>query len=183
MKSRMTPPTVGAWGMALAVVAFVGAALADAAWGWGGTAGALYGVGSILLVVSAGLLVVTQVGLSRMHGGLGRAAKVGVGVSALGALLSFVSWAVVVWATVLGLGTLLFGLSLLRRGRVPRESALPLTFAAPAVAVVAWAGAVLSDLTGSSIILGGAQIIAGAAMLVLAWGLAGVGRWMVTAEA
>ncbi len=183
MSARRPPATLAAAGLVLVVVMFVGMAVADAAWGWEGAASALYGVGSILLVVSAGLVVATQVGLSRLHGGLGRMAMIGVGVSALGALLSFVSWAVVVWATVLGVGTLLFGVPLLRRGRVPRVPALVLTYAAPAVAVAAWAGAVLSGGEESSVIIAVAESVAGAAILVLAWGLTGVGRWMGLAAA
>jgi len=92
-QARVTKPaTLAGSGLALAVVAFVGTALADAAWGWGGLATALYSLGSILLMVSAFLLVVTQVQVSRAHGGLGRAALIGVGISALGALLTGRSW-------------------------------------------------------------------------------------------
>lgn len=177
MTARMTPATVAAVGLTLVVAAFLGADLADAAWGWGGAASALYAVGSLLLVLSASLLVVTQVGLIRSHGGLGRVAVAGVVVSALGALLSFVSWAIVLWASVLGVGTLLFGIPLLRHGRVPRVPALLLTYAAPAVAVAAWAGAILSGGDDSGVFVGVADALAGAGILVLAWGLVGTGRW------
>jgi hypothetical protein len=178
MTAVRTPATVAAVGLVLAVAVFLGSDLAESAWGWEGTSSALYGVGSLLLVVSAGLVVATQVRLHRLHGELGRMATVGIAVSALGALLSFVSWAVVVWATVLGLGTLLFGIPLLGAGRVPRVPALLLTYAAPAVAVAAWAGVLLTNGDGSAV----ADGLAGAAVLVLAWGLAGAGRWM-TAQA
>ncbi|HEX7276741.1 MAG TPA: hypothetical protein VF244_05145, partial [Acidimicrobiales bacterium] len=70
MSARTTPATMAAVGLPLAVAVFAGSAAADAAWGWEGTASGLYGVGSILLVVSAALVVATQVGLIRLHRGL-----------------------------------------------------------------------------------------------------------------
>jgi len=164
-----------------AVVVLVVSLSADAAWGWDGTASALYGVGSLLLVASCFLLVATQVQLSRVHGGLGRMAQVGIAVSGLGALLSFVSWAVVLWATVLGVGTGLFGATLLRRGRVPRTPALVLTWAVLAVAAVAWAGAVFSGGEGSAVASTVADVMTGVILLVLAWALVGVGRWLASA--
>ncbi|MEA2900572.1 MAG: hypothetical protein QOH36_459 [Actinomycetota bacterium] len=182
MVSRKTPPdTLAGACMGLAVIAFLGSALADAAWGWEGTAGAVYGVGSLLLVAAGFLLVATQVQLHKIHGGLGRAAQVGIAVSALGALLSFVSWAVVLWGTVLGVGTLLFGTAVLRQGRVPRPLALTLTWAAPAVAAAAWAGAILSGGEDSAVSTV-ADVGVGVALLVLAWGLIGVGRWSASVE-
>ena len=72
------PATLAGWGLGLAVAAFVATALANVAWGWAGTAGALYSVGTLILVVSLILLVVTQLQLSRVHGGLGKAAAIGL---------------------------------------------------------------------------------------------------------
>jgi hypothetical protein len=186
MTSRTLDPTtptatLAGTALALAVLVFLGSDLADAAWGWEGTAGAVYGVGSLLLVAAGFLLVATQVRLYRLHGGLGRAAQVGIAVSALGALLSFVSWAVVVWATVLGAGTVLFGAGLLRRGRLPRPLALILTWAVPAVAAAAVAGAVLSGGEDSAVSTV-ADVVVGGILLVLAWGLIGVGKWLASAE-
>ncbi|MGH9021488.1 MAG: hypothetical protein ACRDV9_00045, partial [Acidimicrobiia bacterium] len=57
----------------------------------------------------------TQVGLMRLHGGLGAVVVAGIGITAVGVLLSYVAWAVVLWTTVMGVGTLLFGVPLLRR--------------------------------------------------------------------
>ena len=173
--------TLAGIGLGLAVIVFLGSDVADAAWGWEGTASAVYGVGSLLLVAACFLLVATQVQLNRLHGGLGRAAVVGIAVTALGAVLSFVSWAVVLWATVLGVGTVLFGTALIRQGRVPRPLALVLTWAAPAAAAAAWVGAVLSDGDDSAVSTVG-DVVAGVALLVLAWGLIGVGKWVASAE-
>lgn len=180
MTASTTPARVAAVGLTLVVATFAGAALADAAWGWDGAATVLYSLGSILLVVSASLLVATQVGLLRLHDGLGRLAVAGIAISALGALLSFVAWAVVVWATVLGVGTALFGVHLLRRRRLPRVPALALTYAAPAAAVAAWSGAILSGGDDSSVLWRVGDVLTGVALLVLAWGLAGAGRWMAS---
>ncbi len=179
MNARTGPATVAAGGLVLVVVLFVATAAADGFWGWDeGPTSAFYGLGSLMLMLSAALVVVTQLRLSRLHGGLGRLATVGIAVSALGALLSFVAWAVVVWATVLGVGTLLFGIPLLRHGRVPRIPGLVLTYSAPAVAAAAWAGAVLSGGDNSSVVGITGEVLAGLALLVWAWGLAGTGRWM-----
>ncbi|MGH9149602.1 MAG: hypothetical protein ACRD0F_04610, partial [Acidimicrobiales bacterium] len=95
----------------------------------------VYGLASIALVVSGALMVVTQVRIARLAGRLGGLAAIGIGVSAVGALLSFVAWAVAVWTAVLGAGTLLFGVPLLRRGLLPRPWGEAVTFALPAASV------------------------------------------------
>ncbi|MCA1691379.1 MAG: hypothetical protein LC733_03930 [Actinobacteria bacterium] len=162
---------------------FIAADAADATWGWDGVASLVYGVASIALVASGALLVVTQVRIGRLVGGLSAVSTIGIGVSALGALLSFVAWATVVWTTVLGAGTLLFGVPLLRRGLLPRPWGRAVTFAIPAASVVAWAGAVLFDAgaEGGSALAGALYDgLVAAAVLVLAAGLAGLGRWMRT---
>ncbi len=177
------PATCSAIGWGVAVAGFFAAAAADAAWGWDGVASMVYGVASMVLVASGALLVVTQVRIGRLGDRLGAVATIGIGISALGALLSFVAWAIVVWTTVLGAGTLLFGLPLLRRGLLPRPWGHAFTFALPAAAVVAWAGAVLFDAGGgdaSPVVSAVYNGLVAAAVLVLAAGLAGLGRWMRT---
>ena len=129
------------------------------------------------------MLVVTQVRIGKLGGRLGAVATIGIGVSAVGALLSFVAWAIVVWTTVLGAGTLLFGLPLLRRGILPRPWGQAFTFALPAASVVAWAGAVLFDAgaeDASTLAVAVNDGLVAAAVLVLAAGLAGMGRWLRT---
>lgn len=173
--------TASAIGWGIAVAGFSLSAAADAAWGWEGAASMVYGLAAIVLVVSGGLLVVTELGLRRLHGGLGPVAVLGIAVTAAGALLSFVAWAYFLWIAVLGVGTLLFGLPLLRRGVVPRRPALALTFALPAAALVLWAGAVLFDAAGddaSPLAEGLVTGLVGVGLLVLAAGLVGIGRWM-----
>lgn len=175
--------TCSAVGWAVAVAGFIAADAADAAWGWDGVASLVYGVASMVLVASGALLVVTQVRIGKLSGRLGAVATTGIGVSALGALLSFVSWAIVVWTTVLGVGTLLFGVPLLRRGLLPRPWGQAVTFALPAASVVAWAGAVLFDAgaeDASPVVQAVYDGLVAAAVLVLAAGLAGLGRWMRT---
>ncbi len=173
------PATCSAIGWGVAVAGFLAAAAADAAWGWDGVASLVYGVASMVLVASGALLVVTQVRIGKLSGRLGAVATIGIGVSTLGALLSFVAWAIVVWTTVLGAGTLLFGLPLLRRGLLPRPWGQAFTFALPAASVVAWAGAVFFDAGAEDASTLDDGLVA-AAILVLAVGLAGLGRWMRT---
>ena len=177
------PATCSAIGWGVAVAGFIAADAADAAWGWDGVASMVYGVASMVLVASGALLVVTQVRIGRLGGRLGAVATIGIGVSALGALLSFVAWAIVLWTTVLGVGTLLFGVPLLRRGLLPRPWGQAVTFALPAASVVAWAGAVLFDAgaeDASPVVAAVNNGLVAAAVLVLAAGLAGLGRWMRT---
>lgn len=177
------PATWSAIGWGVAVVGFIAADAADAAWGWEGVASLVFGVASLVLVASGALLVVTQVRIGKLSGRLGALATIGIGISALGALLSFVAWAVVVWTTVLGVGTLLFGVPLLRRGLLPRPWGQAFTFALPAASVAAWAGAVLFDSgaeDASPVLSAVSDGLVAAAVLVLAAGLAGLGRWMRT---
>lgn len=179
------PATYSAVGWTIAVASFIGAAAANAAWGWDHVANTLYSLAAIALVASGALLVITQVRMSRLVGGLGAMATIGICVTAVGSLLSFVAWAVVVWTTVLGAGTLLFGVPLLRRGTVPRRWGLALTFALPAASVLAWVGAVLLDAGAEDVSPVVTVLTIGltaAAVLVLAAGLAGLGRWMRTGE-
>ncbi|MGQ0745121.1 MAG: hypothetical protein ACT4OS_12490 [Acidimicrobiales bacterium] len=184
-RTTMSPavPTVAAIGWTVVVAAFAASAAAEAAWGWEGAAMLIGNLAGIVLVASGALLVATQVLLNGRHGGLGSKAVVGSCITAVGALLSFVSWAVVVWTTVMGIGTLLFGAPLLRRGLVPRASGLAVTFALPAASVMSWAGAVFfgtgaEDVSSTVSVLADASV--GAAMLILAGGLAGLGRSMST---
>jgi len=58
---------------------------------------------------------------------------------------------------------------------------LALTWAAPAVSVSAWAAAVLSGGVESSPFSTASYVVAAAALLVLAWALMGVGRWLASA--
>lgn len=175
----VNPATCSAIGWGVVVAGFIAAAAANAAWGWEGVASMFYGVASMVLVASGALLVLTQIRIGKLSGRLGAVATIGIGVSALGALLSFVAWAIMVWTTVLGVGTLLFGVPLLRRGLLPRPWGQAFTFALPAASVVAWAGAVFFDAgaEGASTL---DDVLVAAAVLVLAAGLAGLGRWMRT---
>lgn len=179
--ARISLATWSAAGWVVVVACMTASAAADAAWGWEGSAILLYGIGQLVLVASAALLVVTEVHIARRFAPLGVVVKIGVGVSAVGALLSFVAWAVVLWTTVLGAGTLLFGVPLLRRGALPRPWGQALTFAVPAASLAAWAGAVIFD-AGSEDAWGVVVLVndglVGAALLALAAGLAGAGRWL-----
>ena len=181
-----TPAPWAAAGWGVVVVGILASAAADAAWGWEGAATRFYGLTTLALMALAALVVATQVRLNSLHGGLGPMAIVGIVITVLGALLGMVAWALVLWTTALGIGTLLFGLPLLRRNTIPRNAALALTFAMPAAAVLAWVSAVVLDAAGdgtSSVDELVIDLLVSAAIVVFAVGLAGVGRWMRTADA
>lgn len=131
-----------ALGWMVVLVAWWAGLGADAAWGWTGPATVAYSVASVALVVAGWLLAITQHRLVRALGGLGVAGRVGVGVTAVGATLGFVAWAVVVWLTLLGAGALLIGVPMLRRDVLPRRTAALLTYPLPLGAVCVWVAAV-----------------------------------------
>lgn len=178
-----SPATWSAVGWGVVVVCLMASAATNAAWGWDSSASLLFSLGQLALVVSGALLVITEVHIGRQCGRLGIVATLGVAVSVIGVLLSFVAWAVVLWTTVLGAGTLLFGVPLLRRRVLPRPWGHAFIFAVPAASLVAWAGAVVFDAGGDDasdlVVLVNDGLVA-AALLVLAAGLAGVGRWLRT---
>lgn len=65
-------------------------------------------------------LLVLMVGLSKRHGGLGLAGLVGMGLAGLGAAAALMPWFIVGWGVLLGVGMLVYALTMLRRGIAPR---------------------------------------------------------------
>jgi len=100
---------------------------ANATWGWTQPAQGAYVLLTLALPVAGALLVVTQVRTARTVEGLGWVGGAGIGITALGAAAGFVAWADPVWASLLAVGMLLFGIAMLGDGRVPRAPALALT--------------------------------------------------------
>lgn len=83
-----------------------------------------YPAGAASLLGAGALTVMTMVALNRRHGGLGRLANAGLILTGLGFLASMAAWVFVVWASLMMLGTLSFGLSMLQKGTAPRIPAL-----------------------------------------------------------
>ncbi len=77
-------------------------------------------IGSMSLLAAGALMFVTMIGLYRRHGNLGILGIGGLGVTGLGVLTLLIAWAFPLWMTLIGVGVLLFAISLLRRDLSPR---------------------------------------------------------------
>ena len=67
-------------------------------------------------------MVVTMIGLYRRHGNLGILGNGGLGITDRGVVTLLIAWAFAIWMTLIGVGVLLFAISLLRRDLSPRLS-------------------------------------------------------------
>jgi hypothetical protein len=77
-------------------------------------------IGWIALLGAGGMMFVAMIGLYRRHGSLGILGLAGLGITGLGVLTLLIAWAFALWMTLIGLGVLLFAISLLRRDISPR---------------------------------------------------------------
>ena len=77
-------------------------------------------VGSMSMLAAGALMFATMIGLYRRHGSLGILGIVGLGITGLGVVTLLIAWAFALWITLIGLGVLLFAISLLRRDTSPR---------------------------------------------------------------
>lgn len=145
---------------------------ANATWGWTQPAQGAYALLTLALPVAGALLVATQVRMVRTVGGLGWVAGAGMGMTAAGAAVGFVAWAVPVWSSLISVGMLLFGVAMLGSGRVPRAPGLALTLAFVPTALASLAGFAEAWTTVPLTV----------SVLVLALGLRNLGRWTSTAE-
>jgi len=112
-------------GWALSSGLMIASELVDRATGqWEGRPQVLYLVGSSLMLISAALTAVVVVALVERHGGLGILGRLGIGLAALGAVATFVSWFYPGWVSLIGLGALLMAVALHRRSLTPRTPAV-----------------------------------------------------------
>lgn len=151
---------------------------------WEGVPQILFIASTAALLAAAVLTVITVVGLQHRHGGLGVIGRLGVGVAGLGAATSLVSWFVYGWASLLGAGTLLIAVAMLRRGIAPR---LPTLLFGGAWLIANTVGVVLLSLQvgprdewGDYPLVKAVTIAIGAT--VVAAGLAGLGRWLTSEQ-
>lgn len=99
----------------------IGAATSDGIWE------GMYVVFLVLGLVGGILTAVAMAGIGSRLGGLGAVGVLALGVTAVGVMLSVVAWAVVAWMALQGMGHLLFGSAVLRRGIAPRVGTLLLS--------------------------------------------------------
>ncbi|MGH9189758.1 MAG: hypothetical protein ACRD0Q_06970 [Acidimicrobiales bacterium] len=167
---RIKAPGFAALAWLVALAAWISMDVANATWGWTRPAEAAYVLVTLAVPTAAVLLVVAQVHLARTLGGLGWVSGVGTGVTALGGAVGLVAWAVPVWATLIAIGMLLFGVPMLVHGRVPRVPGLGITLAFVPTALVGLAGFAETWIS----------VPLAVSTLVLALGLRALGQWVAT---
>jgi hypothetical protein len=77
-------------------------------------------IGSMSLLAAGALMLAAMMGLYRRHGSLGVLGITGLGITGLGVVTLLIAWAFALWMSLIGLGVLLFAISLLRRDISPR---------------------------------------------------------------
>jgi hypothetical protein len=77
-------------------------------------------IATMALLAAGGLMFVTMIGLYQRHGSLGLLGIGGLGITGLGVVTLLIAWAFALWMTLIGVGVLLFAISLLRRDISPR---------------------------------------------------------------
>ena len=76
-------------------------------------------------ILSASILtLVTMIGIGSRMGGLGVGGWTAVVITGIGVLATLVAWALFLWMTILGMGMLIFGLTMLRRDGMPTVGTL-----------------------------------------------------------
>ncbi len=120
---RLAPLAAVGWVLSSGLM--IASEMVDRATGqWEGRPQVLYLVGSSLMLISAALTAVVVVALVERHGGLGILGRLGIGLTALGAVATFVSWFYPGWVSLIGLGALLMAVALHRRSLAPRTPAV-----------------------------------------------------------
>jgi hypothetical protein len=141
-------------------------------------------VGAMALLAAGGLMFVTMIGLYRRHSSLGILGIVGLGITGLGVVTLLALWAFAIWMTLIGVGVLLFAISVLRRDLSPRLWTV-VWGGGMAVGAITWY--VLRALEVGNVDEWGDYPLAVAfalpiGVIIMAIGLVGVGRWLRSEE-
>jgi hypothetical protein len=141
-------------------------------------------IATMALLAAGALMFVTMIGLYQRHGRLGILGIVGLGITGLGVFMLLISWAFALWMTLIGIGVLLFAISLLRRDISPR---LWTVVWGGGMAIGAISFYVLRFLEVGDRDKWGDYPLAVAfalpiGVVVMAAGLAGMGRWLRSEE-
>ena len=141
-------------------------------------------IGSMSMLVAGSLMFVTMIGLYRRHGSLGILGIAGLGITGLGVFTLLIVWAFAVWMTLIGVGVLLFAISLLRRDLSPRLWTV-IWGGGMAIGAITWY--VLRALEVGDVDQWGDYPLAVAfalpiGVIIMAIGLAGIGSWLRSEE-
>ena len=141
---------------------------------------AFWVVGSMSLLVAGGLMIVTMLGLYRRTASLGVLGIAGFAITSLGVAALLVAWAFGFWMTLIGLGVMLFALALLRRDLAPRLWTVMwgsgMALGAITWQVLRWREVGDPDRWGDYPLVTAIALPVG--VVVMAIGLAGIGRWL-----
>ena len=141
-------------------------------------------VGSTSLLAAGALMFVTMIGLYRRHGSLGILGIVGLGITGLGVVTLLIAWAFALWMTLIGVGVLLFAISLLRRDLSPRLWTVVwgggMAVGAITWYVLRWLEVGDRDQWGDYPLAVAFALPIG--VIIMAIGLIGVGRWLRSEE-
>ena len=147
---------------------------------WEGPSQWMFMLATVMMLLAALLTVVLVVALIRRHGGLGLVGHLGVALAALGTAATFISWFVAGWAGLIGVGAMVIGGAMLRRGLTPRLPTILLGVSWPAAAVT-WLALRLLEV-GNPDSWNNYQVPVATAICVGAAGYAtalfGLGRWL-----
>jgi hypothetical protein len=141
-------------------------------------------VGATSLLAAGVLMFVTMIGLYRRHGSLGIFGIGGLGVTGLGVVTLLIAWAFPLWMTLIGLGVLLFAISLLRRDVSPRLWTVVwgggMAVGAITWYVLRWLEVGDRDQWGDYPLAVAFALPIG--VVIMAIGLIGIGRWLRSEE-
>ena len=137
-------------------------------------------IAAMSLLVAGALMLVAMLGLYRRHGSLGILGIGGLAITGLGVAALLIAWAFAIWMTLIGLGVLLFAISLLRRDVSPRlwTVAWGSGMAVGAITwyVLRWLEVGTRDQWGDYPLAVGIALPIG--IVIMAIGLFGIGRWL-----
>jgi hypothetical protein len=141
-------------------------------------------IGAVALLAAGVLMFITMVGLYRRHGSLGILGIGGLAITGLGVATLLIVWAFALWMTLIGVGVLLFSISLLRRDISPRIWTV-VWGGGMAVGAIIWY--ILRALEVGNVDQWGDYPLAVAIALpigvvILAIGLIGIGQWLRSEE-
>jgi hypothetical protein len=141
-------------------------------------------IGAMSMLGAGGLMFATMIGLHRRHGSLGILGIVGLGITGLGVATLLILWAFPVWMTLIGAGVLVFAISLLRRDISPRLWTV-VWGSGMAVGAITWYA--LRALEVGDVDQWGDYPLAVAfalpiGVIIMAIGLIGIGRWLLSEE-
>lgn len=144
----------------------------------------LWMIGTASLVGAGALMFVAMIGLYRRHGSLGVLGIGGLAVTGLGVATLLIAWAFGIWMTLIGLGVLLYAGAIGRRQVAPRVWTAVwgsgMAIGAGTWHALRWLQVGSPDQWGDYPVAVGVGLPVG--VVIMAVGLAGIGRWLRNEE-